>query len=283
MASSTPTSRRRWASSAVWRSSTSTACRPGTSTRAECSRKSPSRPVEKINTLLQKIYTAPVQDGLIGQRIEEITAGGVACAVSTVPAHAERRAPIVQEAGAHMLVVQGTVLTARHISKSYKHLSFSELTHSVDIPIVAGNCVDYATALELMDTGIKGLLVGVGPGAACTTRAVLGVGVPQVTATSDCAAARDDHLPAQRRAGRDHHRRWHASRWRRRQGLRQRRGRGDDRLDLRLRCGSSRPRQPLGHGDPGPESAARHAHPDRHQGHAPRDPVRTRRTSTTAA
>jgi IMP dehydrogenase len=97
-----------------------------------------------------------------------------------------------------MLVVQGTVLTARHVSKSYKHLSFSELTHSVDIPVVAGNCVDYATALELMDTGIKGLLVGVGPGAACTTRAVLGVGVPQVTATSDCAAARDDHF---RRSG----------------------------------------------------------------------------------
>ena len=155
-------------------------------------------PVDQINTLLQKIYTAPVQDGLIGQRIEEITSSGVACAVSTVPAHAERRAPIVQEAGAHMLVVQGTVLTARHVSKSYKHLSFSELTHSIDIPVVAGNCVDYATALELMDTGIKGLLVGVGPGAASTTRAVLGVGVPQVTATSDCAAARDDHF---RRSG----------------------------------------------------------------------------------
>ena len=155
-------------------------------------------PPERINTLLQKIYTAPVQDGLIGQRIEEIKAAGVPCAVSTVPAHAERRAPIVQEAGADVLVVQGTVLTARHRSRSYKHLSFRELTSSIDIPVVAGNCVDYATALELMDTGIRGLLVGVGPGAACTTRAVLGVGVPQVTATSDCAAARDDHL---RRSG----------------------------------------------------------------------------------
>jgi len=155
-------------------------------------------PPERINTLLQKIYTAPVQDGLIGQRIEEIKAAGVPCAVSTVPAHAERRAPIVQEAGADVLVVQGTVLTARHKSRSYKHLSFRELTSSLDIPVVAGNCVDYATALELMDTGIRGLLVGVGPGAACTTRAVLGVGVPQVTATSDCAAARDDHL---RRSG----------------------------------------------------------------------------------
>jgi IMP dehydrogenase len=155
-------------------------------------------PPEQINVLLQKIYSAPVQDGLIGQRIEEIKSAGALCAVSTTPATAERRAPIVQEAGADMLVVQGTVLTARHHSKSYRHLSFRELTSSVDIPVLAGNCVDYATALELMDTGIKGLLVGVGPGAACTTRAVLGVGVPQVTATSDCAAARDDH---QRRSG----------------------------------------------------------------------------------
>src|ERR1700726_2239623 len=155
-------------------------------------------PADRINVVLQKIYSAPVQDGLIGQRIEEIKSTGAPCAVSTVPAHAERRAPIVQEAGADVFVVQGTVLTARHMSKSYRHLSFRDLTASVDIPVVAGNCVDYATALELMDTGIKGLLVGVGPGAACTTRAVLGVGVPQVTATSDCAAARDDHF---RRSG----------------------------------------------------------------------------------
>jgi IMP dehydrogenase len=153
---------------------------------------------DQVNVLLQKIYTAPVQDGLIGQRIEEIKQAGAPCAVSSIPNHAERRAAIVQEAGADLFVVQGTVLTARHISKAYKQLSFRELTASLDIPVVVGNCVDYATALELMDTGIKGLLVGVGPGAACTTRAVLGVGVPQITATSDCAAARDDHL---RRSG----------------------------------------------------------------------------------
>jgi IMP dehydrogenase len=155
-------------------------------------------PPEKINVLLQRLYTAPVQDGLIGQRIEQIKHGGVRCAVSSIPNHAERRGPLVQEAGADVLVVQGTVLTARHVSRSYRQLSFRELTKALDIPVVVGNCVDYATALELMDTGIKGLLVGVGPGAACTTRAVLGVGVPQVTATSDCAAARDDHL---RRSG----------------------------------------------------------------------------------
>jgi IMP dehydrogenase len=155
-------------------------------------------PREEINVLLQKIYSAPVQDGLVGQRVEQIKQSGVACAVSTAPNHAERRGSIVQEAGADVLVVQGTVLTARHISRSYKQLSFKELTAALDIPVVVGNCVHYATALELMDTGIKGLLVGVGPGAACTSRAVLGIGVPQVTATSDCAAARDDHL---RRSG----------------------------------------------------------------------------------
>ncbi|MGA9114273.1 MAG: GuaB3 family IMP dehydrogenase-related protein [Candidatus Dormiibacterota bacterium] len=151
-------------------------------------------PVDEVNVLLQRIYRAPIQDGLIGQRIEDIKKGGGSCAVSTVPALAGRRAGIVQEAGADCLVVQGTVLTARHVSSTHRQLSFRELTSQLRIPVVVGNCVDYATALELMDTGIKGLLVGVGPGAACTTRAVLGVGVPQVTATSDCAAARDDHL-----------------------------------------------------------------------------------------
>jgi len=148
---------------------------------------------QDVNVLLQKIYTAPVQDGLIGQRIEEIRSSGGPVAVSTTPAAAELRAPIVAEAGADVLVVQGTVLTARHVSKSYRQLNFKELTASLEMPVIVGNCVDYATALELMDTGVKGLLVGVGPGAACTSRAVLGVGVPQVTATADCAAARDDH------------------------------------------------------------------------------------------
>lgn len=155
-------------------------------------------PADDVNLLLQKVYGAPVQDGLIGQRIEEIKREGVPCAVSTVPAGAGRRASIAQEAGADVFVVQGTVLTARHRSGSGRHLSFAELTSSIAIPVVVGNCVEYSTALELMGTGIKGLLVGVGPGAACTTRAVLGVGVPQVTATSDCSAARDDHL---RRSG----------------------------------------------------------------------------------
>ena len=151
-------------------------------------------PRETINALLQRVYQAPVREHLIGERIAAVKRAGVPVAVSTVPAHATRRARLVREAGADCLVVQGTVLTARHISRSYEQLSFDALCTSVDIPVIAGNCVEYLTALELMRTGIAGILVGVGPGAACTTRGVLGVGVPQVTATSDIAAARETYL-----------------------------------------------------------------------------------------
>jgi IMP dehydrogenase len=148
---------------------------------------------EEINVLIQKIYQEPVKDELIARRVSEIKAGGVLCAVSTIPQRAAARAPVIAEAGADLIFVQGTVLTARHISKAYKQLSFKELSESCPVPIVVGNCVDYDTALELMEEGISGILVGVGPGAACTTRGVLGVGVPQVTATSDVAAARNDY------------------------------------------------------------------------------------------
>ena len=147
---------------------------------------------EEINVLIQDLYKEPIKDELIARRIKEIKAGGVLCAVSTIPQKAAARAPIIAAAGADLIFVQGTVLTARHISRSYKQLSFRELVESTGVPIVVGNCVDYETALELMEEGIAGILVGVGPGAACTTRGVLGVGVPQVTATSDVAAARED-------------------------------------------------------------------------------------------
>jgi IMP dehydrogenase len=150
-------------------------------------------PPEEINVLIQEIYREPVKDELIARRVQEIKAGGVLAAVSTIPQRAAQRAPVIAEAGGDLIFVQGTVLTARHISKAYKQLSFKELTDSCPVPIVVGNCVDYDTALELMEEGISGILVGVGPGAACTTRGVLGVGVPQVTATSDVAAARNDY------------------------------------------------------------------------------------------
>src|SRR6202163_3287865 len=147
-----------------------------------------------VNALLKEVYREPVKAKLISERIEAIKAAGVACAVSTIPARAAERAELAQKAGADVLVVQGTVLTARHSSKSYHQLSFEDLVRACDIPVVVGNCVHYETALELMETGIAGILVGVGPGAACTTRGVLRVGVPQVTATADVAAARDEYM-----------------------------------------------------------------------------------------
>jgi IMP dehydrogenase len=148
----------------------------------------------EVTSLLQKIYSQPVKEDLIGQRIQAIKKAGAICAVSVTPANTKSFAPIITEAQADILFVQSTVTSARHISKSYRGLIFSELCQSVSMPVVVGNCVSYSACLELMRTGISGVLVGVGPGAACTTREVLGVGVPQITATMDCAAARDEYL-----------------------------------------------------------------------------------------
>ncbi len=149
---------------------------------------------EDATTVLQEAYAAPVREDLIGKRIEEIKSNGAKCAVSVTPTSTKRMAPLAEEAGADIIVVQSTVTTARHISKSARGLVFSEFLETVNVPVLVGNCVSYDVALELIETGIDGLLVGVGPGAACTTREVTGVGVPQVTATMGCAAARDEFL-----------------------------------------------------------------------------------------
>lgn len=156
-------------------------------------------PAGEITTLLQKIYSQPIKDNLVGERIQAIKKGGGVCAVSVTPANTKSFASICAEAGADILVVQSTVTTAVHVSKSYRGLVFSELCKSTSMPVIVGNCVSYSACLELMRTGVAGLMVGVGPGAACTTREVLGVGVPQITATMDCAAARDEY---QRESGR---------------------------------------------------------------------------------
>ncbi len=147
--------------------------------------------VEETTNIVQRLYKAPIQERLIARRVEEIKRAKVPCAVSTIPQNAQRFGAIAQEAGADVFVVQSTVTTARHIATAYTPLDFSKFIKAMKIPVIVGNCVTYEQALELMDTGAHGLLVGVGPGAACTTRGVLGVGVPQVTATVDCAAARD--------------------------------------------------------------------------------------------
>jgi IMP dehydrogenase len=111
--------------------------------------------------------------------------------VSSIPQRAERFAQIAQEAGADLFVVQSTVTTARHVATEYTPVDFRKLKKSLAIPLIIGNCVTYEACLELMETGVDALLIGVGPGAACTSREVLGLGVPQVTATADAAAARD--------------------------------------------------------------------------------------------
>ena len=148
----------------------------------------------EVTSLLQKVYSQPIKENLIGERIRAIKQAGAICAVSVAPANTKRFASIAAEAQADIFVVQSTVTTARHISKSYRGLIFSELRQSIPMPIIVGNCVSYSSCLELMRAGISGVLVGVGPGAACTTREVLGIGVPQITATMDCAAARDEYL-----------------------------------------------------------------------------------------
>ncbi len=148
----------------------------------------------EVTPLLQKVYSQPIKENLIGERIQAIKQSGAVCAVSVAPANTKRLAPIIAEAEADILVVQSTVTSARHVSRSYRGLIFPELRQSISMPIIVGNCVSYSACLELMRTGISGVLVGVGPGAACTTREVLGVGVPQITATIDCAAARDKYL-----------------------------------------------------------------------------------------
>ena len=156
-------------------------------------------PQEEVTALLQKLYSAPIREDLMGVRVHEMKRSGAKCAVSVTPANTKRLAPLAAEAGADIIVVQSTVTTARHISKSARGLRFPELLEMVNVPVLVGNCVSYDVALELMETGIHGVLVGVGPGAACTTREVTGVGVPQVTATLDCAAAREEYY---RRSGR---------------------------------------------------------------------------------
>ena len=158
-----------------------------------------SMPQGEVTRYLQQVYSEPIREDLVGQRVREIKQSGAVCAVSFTPQNAKRMSPAAVEAGADMVVVQSTVTTARHVSRSYKGLVFSELMQGLNVPVVVGNCVSYNVALELMETGVEGVLVGVGPGAACTTREVVGVGVPQVTATLECAAAREEYY---RRTGR---------------------------------------------------------------------------------
>ena len=149
---------------------------------------------DKATRRMQELYREPVKDELVGRRIAEIRAGGVTSCASLTPQKVERFAPIVLEAGLDVLVIQGTVVSAEHVSTRTEPLNLKQVIAGFDLPVIVGGCASYSTALHLMRTGAVGVLVGVGPGNACTTRGVLGVGVPQATAIADAAAARREHL-----------------------------------------------------------------------------------------
>ena len=153
-----------------------------------------SLPDEKATRRMQELYKEPVKEALIGRRIEEIKQGGVTSCASLTPQRVTRYQQMVLDAGLDILVIQGTVVSAEHVSTHSEPLNLKEFIRSFDLPVIVGGCASYTTALHLMRTGAVGVLVGVGPGNACTTRGVLGVGVPQATAIAEAAAARMEHL-----------------------------------------------------------------------------------------
>jgi IMP dehydrogenase len=153
-----------------------------------------SLPPELATRKMQEIYSEPVKPELIAQRVEEIKSHGVVACGSLTPQKVARWHEVALEAGLDILVIQGTVISAEHVSSQTEPLNLKEFIADLAIPCVVGGCASYNTGLHLMRTGAVGVLVGVGPGAACTTRGVLGIGVPQATAIADVAAARSQHM-----------------------------------------------------------------------------------------
>ena len=153
-----------------------------------------SLPREKATRRMQEIYQEPIKPGLISKRIREMIDGGIVTAASLTPQHVEKYVGAAIDAGLDLLVIQGTVVSAEHVSSTSDPLDLNAFIADFDLPVVVGGCASYSTALHLMRTGAAAVLVGVGPGAACTTRGVLGVGVPQATAIADAAGARTSYL-----------------------------------------------------------------------------------------
>jgi IMP dehydrogenase len=151
-------------------------------------------PPEKATLRMQQIYAEPMKDELVGARIRELKESGIVACASLTPQRTERYAAAVLEAELDILVIQGTVVSAEHVSKTVTPLNLKKFCREFDIPVIVGGCASYSTALHLMRTGAVGVLVGVGPGQACTSRGVLGIGVPQATAIADAAGARMRHL-----------------------------------------------------------------------------------------
>ncbi len=153
-----------------------------------------SMPDAEATKRMQEIYAEPIKPELIGQRVSEIKEAGVVAAASLTPQRVARYHQFALDAGLDILVIQGTVVSAEHVSSTSEPLNLKTFIAHYDLPVIVGGCASYATALHLMRTGAAGVLVGVGPGAACTTRGVLGIGVPMATALADAAGARIRHL-----------------------------------------------------------------------------------------
>ena len=153
-----------------------------------------SVPDEDVHAALAEAYAAPISDALVARRIAEIHDAGSPAFVAATPAAARRLGPFAAEAGADLFLVQSQVSSARHIAQGYEPLALSDFARHMPMPVRVGNTTSYHAAIELMRQGAAAVFVGVGPGAACTTRDVLGIGVPQVTAIADVAAARDDFI-----------------------------------------------------------------------------------------
>ncbi|MCS7254709.1 MAG: GuaB3 family IMP dehydrogenase-related protein [Armatimonadota bacterium] len=151
-------------------------------------------PQEEVVKVLQEVYREPIKEELVYERVRAIKAAGAKVGVASTPLQAQRLLPVAVNAGADVAVIQSTVTTVRFVSTRRQPLDWKAIRETIDTPLIVGNCVTYEAAIELMRAGADGVLVGVGPGAACTTRQVIGVGVPQVTAIADVAAAREDFL-----------------------------------------------------------------------------------------
>ncbi|MCY3576944.1 MAG: GuaB3 family IMP dehydrogenase-related protein [bacterium] len=153
-----------------------------------------AQPPEKATLRMQELYAEPIKPELVGERIRQIKDAGVISCASVTPQRTEQLAPYMLAAELDLMVIQGTVVTAEHKSKNHEPLNLKQFVRRLEIPVIVGGCASYDAALHLMRTGAAGILVGVGPGQACTTRGVLGIGVPQATAIADARGARMRHL-----------------------------------------------------------------------------------------
>ena len=212
---------------------------------------------DKATARMQQMYQEPIIPELVTARIQQMKEAGITTAASVTPQRTESLAQAILAAELDLLVIQGTVVSAEHVSKTSEPLNLKRFIREFDIPVIVGGCASYQAGLHLMRTGAVGVLVGVGPGNACTTRGVLGLGVPQATAIADVAGARMRHLDETGVYVHVIADGGHVQGGRRRQGHRLRRRRRHAGLAAVLGRRGAGPRLPLGHGHLPPDAAPR--------------------------